>query len=630
MLQLTDISKAFVKQTVLEDVNLRVGRESRIGLIGRNGGGKSTLLRMMMGQVEPDTGTIYKAPGLSVNCLSQEPQITPGNTLEEELKSVFSALNTLQAEEAALLARWESLSGDAQLKAFDRLHHLHQEMDRLDVHNVDAKISRMVTGLGFSLDELGRNVEQFSGGWQMRINLAKVLLVGADILLLDEPTNHLDLEACEWLESFLNNYDGGLIVVSHDRRFLDSVVTEIAEVELGHLTVWSGNYSSFLTQKAEFLERETNAADRQQKELAKQTAFVERFRASATKSTQAKSREKQLQKIERLEAPKINTQRMSVSFPIEYASGKHVLTIRNLAKGFNQNKLFQNVNADLLRAQRVFLLGENGCGKTTLFRLILGLENPDFGEISMGHNVSCGYFSQNQLETLAPNATVFDTLHNTRPDMKQTDIRGLLGRFLFTGDQVFKKVSTLSGGEKSKLALAKLMLTGPNTLFLDEPTNHMDIPAKEVLEGAFQQYEGSILCISHDRYFIQQLATDIWEIYQGQLLMYPGGYEYYLQKRDEIRANHTKNLKKDEVITSAKTTSSVVTPLKEQQAVEKKRIKLEKKIIALESELAVLQLELDNSDLQQDYPRLQDLSNQIGEKQQALVQLNIEWENLVL
>lgn len=631
MLKLTDISKTFVHQRVLDTLSLQIGQKSRIGLIGRNGCGKSTLLKILMGQLEPDSGTIYRAPGLKVNCLTQEPQITPGNTLEQEVRTVFASVNALMAEEALLLEGLEAAPQDEQMKKLDRLHEVHQDLARLDAYDIDAKINKMITGLGFSLDEMSRPVEQFSGGWQMRINLAKVLLEGADILLLDEPTNHLDLEALEWLENFLKDYPGGLVIVSHDRSFLDRIVTEVAEVELGHLTLWPGNYSQFITQKADYLEREAAAVDRQQKELAKQTAFVERFRASATKSTQAKSREKQLDKIERLEAPKTDNRRMTVRFPVPQSSGKEVLKLEKIAKRFGNNVLFQDLNAELHRHQRVFLLGANGCGKTTLFRLIMELEPADTGNIKQGHHVKLGYFSQNQLETLEPQKTVFDTLHDARPDMTQTEIRGLLGRFLFTGDQVFKAVEKLSGGEKSKLALAKLMLSGPNMLLLDEPTNHMDIPAKEVLEEAFLEYDGSILCISHDRYFIQRLATHIWEIHQGQLIQYDGNYDYYLEKRDEFRARKKPSLPKaplQEPTSPSTSQAKSSSPLKERRDIEKQIIKIEKEIIKLESGLKTHQADLLNPNFQNEYEKLHALTLLISETEKQLAQKEREWEHL--
>lgn len=629
MLQLSDISKAYVHQTIMEDVTLRVDQTSRIGLIGRNGSGKSTLLKIMMGEIEADTGTLYRAPGLRIDYLTQDPRVTPGNTLEEELKLVFNQINILQEEETRLQKNLASFCDATQMKALKRIDTLQEELQRLDVSSVDARISRMITGLGFPLSDLPRKVEEFSGGWQMRINLAKILLEAPDILLLDEPTNHLDLEASEWLESYLKYYSGGVIVVSHDRHLLEKICTQIAELELGRLTLYQGNYSQFLIEKEGTVERQTAAADRQQKEIAKQTAFVERFKATATKSSQAKSREKQISKIERIEAPKTDKKRMSVQFPVPEASGKQVLTLRKLSKSYGNIQLFNNVNADLQQRQRVFLLGQNGSGKTTLLRLILGEESPDDGEARQGHNVDVGYFAQNQLESLDLKKNVFDTLQDVRPDMTNTELRGLLGRLLFSGDQVFKPVSVLSGGEKSKLALAKLMLTAPNTLLLDEPSNHMDIPAKDVLEQAFREYSGTMLCISHDRYFIQQLATEIWELHDGKLLIYPGDYDYYLRIRDDMRARYSAQMP-----TSSQETEKPdkpkgnTSPLKERGEKEKQLKKIEREIIKLESEIEELQSHLGSPEMQQNYQALQTHSDLIGEKQAQLNQLNTDWEML--
>jgi ATP-binding cassette, subfamily F, member 3 len=637
MLQLNDITKSFIHKTVLDNVQLFIGRQSRIGLIGRNGCGKSTLLRIIMGEMEIDDGSIYRAPGIKINCLTQEPRITAGNTLEQELKSVFSQENELALEEAILLANLESLTDpEQQTKTLNRLTRVHQDMERLDTATIDSKICRMAQGLGFSLSELQSPVELFSGGWQMRINLAKVLLEGADILLLDEPTNHLDLETCNWLETFLAQYPGGLLVVSHDRHFLDALVTEVAEIELGRLTLWPGNYSQYLTQKSESMERLMSEAARQEKELGKQMAFVERFRASATKSTQAKSREKQLSKIERIEVPQTDTKKMSVRFPPPQLSGKQVLVLSKLRKAFGEKLLFESVEAELKRGQRVFLLGANGCGKSTLLRLILGLETPDTGEIRLGHNTQIGYFSQNQLEMLDVKLSAFDTLHNARPDMTQTEIRSLLGRFLFTGEQVFKPVSVLSGGEKSKLALAKLMLSGPNTLLLDEPTNHMDIPAKEVLEEAFREFQGTFLCISHDRFFIQQLATEIWEIVDGRLLQYPGDYDYYLSQRETMREAYrtraaSKSIPKLSPVESpsAEPRQSIQDNTRSRKELEKQIKLLEKTIMSLETELASLHERLSDPEIQQDYLAVQALGKQVEAKELALTQSNQEWESLI-
>lgn len=632
MLVVSNLTKAFGPEPVLSHISLQVKANQRLGLIGRNGCGKSTLLKLMMGDQEPDSGTITRPSQWRINCLRQEPHITPGRTLTEEVRSVFAAEQALLAEEAQLVLQLPTLSTEAQLKAAHRLDELHQALNHMDVATLDARISRMLTGLGFTLAQFDRPVETFSGGWQMRINLAKVLLGGADLLLLDEPTNHLDLEACEWLEDFLTTYPASLVVVSHDRRFLDRLCTDIAEIENGRLTLWPGNYSDFVTQKAAFLEREASAIDRQQKELSKQTAFVERFRASATKSTQAKSREKQLAKITPLQATQLNTRRMNVTFPTPTPSGKQVVTLRQVAKAFD-TPLFSQVSADLQRYQRVFLLGPNGCGKTTLLRIILGQEAADEGDIKLGHHVHCGYFSQHQLETLDPSLTPFETIHNQCPNWTQTQVRNLLAGFLFTGEDVFKPVSVLSGGEKSRLAMAKLMLAAPNTLLLDEPTNHLDIPAKEVLEDAFRLYDGTMLCISHDRYFIQQLATDIWELYDGHLIHYMGGYDDYLASRDEKRARLLASAAPKLMPASAAPTPPPPSPEvgldnKTRRALEKELKALEKTIMALETDLAQLHEALNQASLNQHLEELQSLSAQLSDKQALLDTLMNQWEAL--
>ncbi|MEB3286806.1 MAG: ABC-F family ATP-binding cassette domain-containing protein [Vampirovibrionales bacterium] len=643
-IQLHKISKHFNQQDVLSEVTLQINPQARIGLIGRNGSGKSTLLKIITGQLEPDSGTFSKTPGDEVAYLSQEPRITPGLTLYEEMLSAFERLNALEAEEKKLLLKLEALDNpsshnaplaDEQMALAQRLNTLHQEMEHLGIREVDAKIGRILKGLGFSQADHQRKSSEFSGGWQMRINLAKILLEGAEVLLLDEPTNHLDLDACEWLENFLRDYSGALVIVSHDRRFLDEVVGDIAELEYGKLRLWPGNYSRYVEQKALEFEQLSAAFDRQQKEIAKQSAFVERFRASATRSTQAKSREKQLAKIERVEIPQHDKRRASFSFPEPQPSGSHILTLRNIQKSFGDHTLFTKLNAEFLRRQRIFLLGANGSGKTTLLRIILGLEAPDEGEVRLGHNALMAYFSQKQLDTLDPELTLFDTIQNACPKMGNTEVRTLLGRFLLSGEQVFKPVGVLSGGEKSKVALAKMMVSGPNTLLLDEPTNHIDISTKEVMTEALADYEGSILCISHDRYFIQELATDIWEIYNGHLLTYCGDYDYYLSKREEMRAkvNTTVNIHKHSPVLTASVKNNVQetasqniqTDFRAKKEAEKQLRKIEKQIMALETDIEKLQASLNTPPLQEDYQKLQELSEKIGEKQRQLSALNDEW-----
>lgn len=535
LLEAKDVSVNFGPHQVLTNVNLKITPQSRIGLIGVNGAGKSTLLKCLTKDIVPQ-GLVTWGANIRVQHLTQNPKLNPANTLQEELYSVFTEINEVKEQEQKLIHKLEHLTGDALDKALMSLANLQERLERLDIGKLDEKIGRMITGLGFSLNELERPVTKFSGGWQMRINLAKVLLQEADVILMDEPTNHLDMEACEWLENFLRSYPKGILVVSHDRRFLDEVVTEIAELERGKLTIYAGNYTQYVEQRNLNRENLASAAARQAKSLEKQIAFVERFKASASRGTQAKSREKQLAKVERIEAPQSELKRLSFKFPLPHPSNREVLKINNIAKSFGEHELFTKVSADLEwtkeEPQRVFILGANGCGKTTLFKLLMGLEQPDEGSINFGNRVKLGYYAQHQLQILDPEKTVLSTLEEVMPSTAtQTEIRGILGRFLFSGDQVLKKVEIISGGEKARLALAKLMVGGPNTLLLDEPTNHLDTPAQEAVEDALRNYQGTVICISHDRYFIRNHSTQIWEFDKGRLHVYNCGYDDYLFKR---------------------------------------------------------------------------------------------------
>jgi ATP-binding cassette, subfamily F, member 3 len=653
LLQVNQVSHGFGPQTVLEGINLKLTTTSRVGLVGANGGGKSTLLGLMMGEMDPLVGNISKTPGTHLNWLTQNPRLTYGNTLNEELYSVFDDLNAAKTEANNLLATLNDLSDTERVAALNRLDYLQDLQKRLGADDLDARIGRMVQGLGFSLEQLNHKVEHFSGGWQMRINLAKVLLQGADILLMDEPTNHLDLAACEWLEQFLKVYPGGLLVVSHDRRFLDAIVTEVAELDRGQLTVWSGNYTQYLSQKEALNARLTSAANRQEKALADQMAFVDRFRASATKSKQAKSREKQLAKIERIEAPKAERQQLAMDFPVERVSGREVLTLRHVAKTYGQNTLYTDLTATMERQQRIFLLGDNGCGKSTLFRLITEAEKPDKGEIKLGHHVKLGYYAQHHLETLDPKLNVYETMEGLMPTAAQSKIRALLGCFLFKGDEVFKRVEVLSGGEKSRLALAKLLVTGPNTLLLDEPTNHLDIPSQQAVEDALDKYQGSILCISHDRQFIQRLATHIWEFYKGQLITFEGNYDEYLSKRNSLKRtidyapenaavmvngakfSPGKKDKKQKVESHAAsaappTTSSAVSDvdLSNPKQVEKRLKQVEKAIANLDKQRKILQNQLEDEANASDYLLLGRLNEEHQDLAHQIQALEHEWETL--
>lgn len=534
MLRLERISKIYPTGEVLKDVTWEVKTGDRIGLVGVNGAGKSTQLKIIMGEVEPTAGEIIRPTSLHIGYLTQEFEVDPRRTVREEFWTVFQEANQVHHQLIEIPQRMEKADPEELDRLIHQLDRLQRQFEGLDGYGLEARIEKILPEMGFTIDDGDRLVSSFSGGWQMRMSLGKILLQTPDILLLDEPTNHLDLETIEWLEKFLKDLTTPMVIVSHDREFLDRLCTKIVETERGVSTTYLGNYSAYLQQKYEQQSAQLSAYERQQKELEKQQAFVDRFRASATRSTQAKSREKQLEKVEKIEAPIADVRTLKFQFPPAVRSGREVVTIKNIVHIYDDKILFLGANMEIERGDRVAFLGPNGAGKSTLLRLIVGLEAPTEGSIEIGkHNVIPSYFEQNQAEALDLTKTVLDTIHDEVPDWKDVEVRSLLGRFLFSGETVLKKVESLSGGEKARLALAKMLLAPANLLILDEPTNHLDIPAKEMLESALKVYEGTVLIVSHDRYFISQVANKIVEIRDGELIVYAGDYHYYLEKLDE-------------------------------------------------------------------------------------------------
>ncbi len=534
MLRLEHISKIYPTGEVLKDVTWEVKTGDRIGLVGVNGAGKSTQLKIIMGDIEPTSGEIIRPASLHIGYLTQEFEVDPSRTVREEFWKVFGEANQVHHQLNQIHHDMEVADPETLDKLIHELDDLQRKFEALDGYGLDTRIEKILPEMGFEQEDGDRLVSAFSGGWQMRMSLGKILLQKPDILLLDEPTNHLDLETIEWLEKYLKGLNTPMVIVSHDREFLDRLCTQIVETERGVSTTYLGNYSTYLQQKQELQEAQLSAYERQQKELEKQQVFVDRFRASATRSTQAKSREKQLDKIERIEAPTGSVRSLHFRFPPSSRSGREVVTIQNLVHNYDEKILFLDAELFVERGDRIAFLGPNGAGKSTLLRLIMGLEKPSDGVAEIGqHNVIPGYFEQNQAEALDLNKNVLDTIHDEVPEWKNEEVRTLLGRFLFSGETVYKKVEALSGGEKARLALAKMLLQPANLLILDEPTNHLDIPAKEMLEEALQNYDGTVLIVSHDRYFISQAANKIVEIRDGELILYRGDYHYYLDKIEE-------------------------------------------------------------------------------------------------
>jgi ATP-binding cassette subfamily F protein 3 len=531
MLRLEHINKTYPTGEILKDVTWEVKPGERVGLVGVNGAGKSTQLKIIMGEVQPTAGEVIRPASLHIAYLSQEFEVDPSHTVREEFWTVFKEENEVQQQMTQIHQQMETATPVELDRLIHKLDRLQRKFEGLNGYSLESQIEKILPEMGFNSEDGDRLVSAFSGGWQMRMSLGKILLQSPDVLLLDEPTNHLDLETIEWLEKYLKGLNTPMVIVSHDREFLDRLCTKIVETERGISTTYLGNYSAYLQQKAEAQEAQLSAYEHQQKELAKQQVFIERFRASATRSTQAKSREKQLEKIEKIDAPIANLKTLSFHFPPAPRSGREVVLIQDLIYTYGEEILFLGANLLIERGDRVAFLGANGSGKSTLLRLMMGMETVSEGTVALGrHNVIPSYFEQNQAEALDLEKTVMETIHDEVPTWKNEEVRTLLGRFLFSGDTVFKQVQALSGGEKARLALAKMLLRPANLLILDEPTNHLDIPAKEMLEAALKTYDGTMIIVSHDRYFISQVANKIVEIRDGELIVYCGDYHYYLSK----------------------------------------------------------------------------------------------------
>ena len=546
VLRLERVGKIYPTGEVLRDVTWEVKPGDRIGLVGVNGAGKSTQLRLIAGMEEASSGQIVKQGEPRIAYLQQEFDVDPSRTVREELFQAFGeaaiVLDKQKRVESEMGSERAATDPDHLDELIHELGRLQTQFEGLHGYELDARIDKLLPTIGFKLDEADRLVSDYSGGWQMRIALGKILLQDPDLLLLDEPTNHLDVETIQWLEGYLIEQKAALVVISHDRTFLDRVCNQIVSTERGVSRAYLGNYTSHLEQKA--LEKEASQAafERQQKEIATQQAYIDRFRASATRSTQAKSREKQLDKVERVDAPVESVSGPSFRFPPAPRSGAQVAVIENMTHCYGENILFMEADLEIERGDRIAFVGPNGAGKSTLLRLIMGVETPDEGSARLGeHNIVASYFEQNQAEALDLTKTVIETMYEAVPDWTQTQVRSLLGSFCLSNDSVFKDVGKLSGGEKARLALALMLLSPCNLLVLDEPTNHLDIPAKQMLEDALCAYEGAALLVSHDRYFISRVANRIVEIRDGELVTYRGNYAYYQEKKVEEKAEAEAN-----------------------------------------------------------------------------------------
>jgi ATP-binding cassette subfamily F protein 3 len=534
MIQLSSLSKSYGGRVLLDAVSWQIDDRERVGLAGPNGAGKTTLLKMLAGLEEPDSGNVIKPAALTIGYLPQDGLHHSGRTLREEAGLAFKPLLDMRAEIAALEDRLADDSADESAHAgmLTRYSELQESFRRQEGYSIDLKVTTVLRGLGFSPEDLDEPTETFSGGWQMRIALARLLLGRPGLLLLDEPTNHLDLDARNWLEEYLSDYPHAVILVSHDRFFLDAVVTRITEIGLRRLTDYPGNYTAYLKERDARLERLRQQKRDQDEEVARMEAFINRFRYQATKAAQVQSRIKMLEKVVPLEIPP-ERKRVHFKFPACVKSGRMALELRNVSKAYDAKRVFDRINLHIERGDRLALIGPNGAGKSTLMRMLSGVEAPDSGTRTEGHQVVMQYFAQDEATRLDPTRTVYQTLAGDAPMHMVPHIRNILGGFLFSGDDVDKPVRVLSGGERTRLAVARMLLRPSNTLLLDEPTNHLDLDSKDVLLEALEDFGGTLIFVSHDRYFVDRLATKVVEIGGGQAVVYPGNYEEFLWSRKQ-------------------------------------------------------------------------------------------------
>jgi len=534
MLSINHLSLQYGSKHIFRDVSAQVYDGDRIGLAGVNGTGKSTLLKIMCDEVETDPGVVNRASWFTVSYLPQEITIElSSRTLFDEAESAFDEALAHQREFDEIGGQLSTLAEDSPELAglLERQGELQHLLEGHDIFRIRPEIERILFGLGFSKHDLGRPVSDFSGGWIMRLLLAKLLLKKPSLLLLDEPTNHLDLDSLTWMEDFLVQYQGAMVIISHDRAFLDRVTSKTWELSLGRLTSYKGNYSHYLVEKAQRMELERAAYDNQQAMIKQTERFITRFRAKSTKAKQVQSRAKQLEKLERIELSE--TERtIHFSFPPAAPCGRDVLRLTEVNKEFDGKQVFKDVSFNLQRGDKLAVVGVNGAGKTTLLKIMAGQEPAD-GDIQQGHNVILTYFGQHQAQELSGDLSVLDTVYHAAQDMTVTKVRSLLGAFLFTGDDVEKKVQVLSGGEKSRVALARMLIKPANLMLLDEPTNHLDITSQEVLQEAMAQYEGTIIVVSHNRFFVNSFVNKVLEIRDGRATMYLGNVDDYLAARSQ-------------------------------------------------------------------------------------------------
>ena len=630
MLNVHNLSVSFQGEYLFEEVAFMLNGGDRVGLIGKNGAGKSTMLKLLAREIKPDSGIIATDKEVRIGFLKQDIDFVKGRTILEEAYQAFEEIKRLELLLDDIHHQLETRT-DYESEAYhDLLNNLSDYTHHYELiggYQYQGDTEKVLLGLGFKRDDFNKLTDTFSGGWRMRIELAKLLLQNNDILLLDEPTNHLDIESIIWLEQFLTTYAGAVVIVSHDKMFLDNVTNRTIEISVGKIYDYPKPYSKFLELRQEIREQQLASQKNQEKKIQQTEKLIEKFRAKASKASMAQSLIKKLDKIERIEVDEEDNAVMSVRFPVSVTPGKVVLEIDRVSKSYGEKQVLQEVSLLVERGSKIAFVGQNGQGKTTLAKMIVG-EIPYEGTIKLGHNVQLGYFAQNQADYLDGEITVLDTMYNAANDTNRIKVRDILGSFLFRGDEVDKKVKVLSGGERNRLALAKMLLSDFNVLVMDEPTNHLDIKSKNVLKKALQQFEGTLIIVSHDRDFLQGLTDKVYEFKDRHLKEYLGDIDFYLEQRAAANFREIEQNKEAATVVETKNVATTDEKLsfeqqKQQKSVQNKLNKIENNITLLEKELKEMDI-LMGEQVQSDV-----FYKEYEQKKQMLEDLMTEWEALI-
>lgn len=628
MLNVHNLSVSFQGEYLFEEVAFMLNAGDRVGLIGKNGAGKSTMLKLLSRELKPDSGTIAADKDVRIGFLKQDIDFVKGRTILEEAYQAFSEIKTLEQKLDDIHHQIETRTdyeSESYHNLLDMLSDYTHRFDLIGGYQYQGETEKVLLGLGFQRSDFDKLTDSFSGGWRMRIELAKLLLQNNDILLLDEPTNHLDIESIIWLEQFLTTYSGAVVIVSHDKMFLDNVTNRTIEISVGKIYDYPKPYSKFLELRQEIREQQLASQKNQEKKIQQTEKLIEKFRAKASKASMAQSLIKKLDKIERIEVDEEDNAVMNVRFPVSVTPGKVVLEIDDVSKSYGEKEVLSHVSLLVERGSKIAFVGQNGQGKTTLAKMIIG-ETDYQGTIKLGHNVQLGYFAQNQADYLNGELTVLDTMYHAADDINRMKIRDILGSFLFRGDEVDKKVKVLSGGERNRLALAKMLLSDFNVLVMDEPTNHLDIKSKNVLKKALQQFEGTLIIVSHDRDFLQGLTDKVYEFKNKNIKEYLGDIDFYLEQR--AVANFREMEQQKETLSAPTKAAESTEKLsfeqqKQQKAAQNKLNKIENQIAALEEELKQMDVQMGQGVQSNDYYK------EYEQKKRMLEELMNEWENLM-